>query len=297
MKILPQSTLISSLIFIQVINIGMVSASELIDSEISKINTSITEGITLDAAHPISQNGTIYTPWELIHRVPMLAGFQWTGPISQFITPQMYIGTPFAINNQLSEQNLEPKNSYTDIPMSDPTTYAECVQNESYLSFGLGERIENSDILELKAIAKVCAQKFYGPYFNGKTHTTREEYLMMLFTMFGEDVTFDGQFTSDGKYIENGAGFESHFTNVSAKSWYTPYLGRAYELGLIASNETTWAIAQKISDAEAIDILAIYTAYRMNFMGEVLEHGMITTDRAQYNITFPAGNEVIIRVQ
>ncbi len=229
--------------------------------------------------------------------MPMLAGFEWTGPIAEFITPQMYIGTPLAGNSAYLGQTLESTNPYSETLMSDPTTYSECIQNESYLSYGLGERIESTDIKELKAIAKACAKKFYGSYFNGKSYTTREEYLMMLLTMFGEDVSFDGQFTTDGKYREIGVGFESHFTNIPATTWYAPYLGRAYDLALIPSDETTWIVAQEISDTEAIDILALYTAYRMDYTGDIFEQGIITTDKLQYHIAFPADNEVTIRVQ
>lgn len=279
------------------------SGSELIDSEIEGINASITEGITLDAAplYPvaplISQNGISYTSWELIHRMPMLAGFEWTGPIAEFITPQMYIGTPLAGNHQYLGQTLESISPYTETLMNDPTTYSECIQSESYLSYGLGERIESTDIKELKAIAKACAKKFYGSYFDGKSYTTREEYLMMLFTMFGEDVGFAGEFTTDGTYREAGTGFESHFTNISATSWYAPYLGRAYDLALIPSDESSWTVAQEISDTEAIDILAIYTAYRMDFAGDVFDQGIITTENLQYHIAFPTDADVMIRVQ
>ena len=71
----------------------------------------------------------------------------------------------------------------------------------SYLSYGLGDRVKENDIEEFKAIAKVCSQTFYGSYFNKKAYTTREEFLMMMFTLFDENITFDGEFTDDGEYI------------------------------------------------------------------------------------------------
>ena len=98
----------------------------------------------------------------------------------------MYIGTPFADNKQY----ISESDSLSSFLTEDATTYSECLQNESYLSYGLGERLEKTDILELKVIAKTCAQQFYGTYFDGKPYTTREEYIMMLMTMFGEDVSF-----------------------------------------------------------------------------------------------------------
>lgn len=179
--------------------------------------------------------------------------------MAQFITPQMYIGTPFADNKQYMGQD----NPFASYLTGDPTTYSECLSSESYLSFGLGERIENTDIRELKAIAKTCAQRFYGIYFDGTLHTTREEYIMMLMTMFGEDVGFDGQFTKNGKYIPAGNGVESGFDNVSATSWYSPYLAHADDLGILSTQETSWATAKMISDREAVDMLSLYTAYRM----------------------------------
>ena len=165
--------------------IGSLSAETgSLDAEISRINASITG--SLDSAPvPIDSNPALYSPWELLHRGPMIDGFQWTGEIAQYITPHMYDGTPFA------PKDIIGTTSMTDFLVEDATNYSECLTNEFYLSFGLGERIESSDILELKAIAKSCAQQFYGTYFDGKSYTTREEYLMMLLTVFGEDVSFE----------------------------------------------------------------------------------------------------------
>lgn len=38
----------------------------------------------------------IWSSWELMHRTPMLRGFTWTGVTANFITPNMYIGTPIS---------------------------------------------------------------------------------------------------------------------------------------------------------------------------------------------------------
>ncbi len=158
-----------------------------IESEISQINASIAGDLSLDSAPVPIENPNVYTPWELIHRSAMLSGFQWGDEIAQYITPRMYIGTPFAD----SQQYIGQSNPLGAFLVKDATTYRECLQNESYLSYGLGERLEKTDILELKAIAKTCAQQFYGTYFDAKTYTTREEYIMMLMTMFGENISLE----------------------------------------------------------------------------------------------------------
>ena len=265
-----------------------------ITSEIALINESISSELELDSAPVPIANPNIYTPWELIHRSAMLSGFQWSGEIANFITPNMYIGTPFADSRQYIGQT----NPLASFLVEDATTYRECLQNESYLSYGLGERIEKTDILELKVIAKTCAQQFYGTYFDGKTYTTREEYLMMLMTMFGEDVSVDGEFTEDGQFVAAGPGVESGFENVQANAWYSPYLAYADEIGILSTDEVKWQVARAITDQEAIDMLALYTAYRMGYTGDtVLDRGMIQTESLQYNIELVSENEVTIRVQ
>lgn len=133
-------------------------------------------------------------------------------------------------------------NPFADFFMGEATTYSSCVESESYLSYGLGERIESNDIKELKSIAKACAQEFYGKYFDGRDYTTREEYLMMLFTLFGEDVTFDGRFNADGSYTTIGNGEVTYFKNVKSNYWYAPSINLAYELGMIQSDEENWNI-------------------------------------------------------
>lgn len=66
-----------------------------ITNEIALINASISSELELDSAPVPIANPNIYTPWELVHRSAMLSGFQWGGEIAKFITPNMYIGTPF----------------------------------------------------------------------------------------------------------------------------------------------------------------------------------------------------------
>lgn len=265
-----------------------------ITSEIPLINKSISSGVDLDSAPVPIANPNIYTPWELVHRSAMLSGFQWGGEIAKFITPNMYIGTPFAS----SQQYIGQSNPLWEFFVKDATTYSECLKNESYLSYGLGERLEKTDILELKAIAKTCAQQFYGTYFDGTPYTTREEYIMMLMTMFGEKISLAWQFTKDGKYIASGSGVESGFKNVSPTAWYSPYLAFADKIGILSTNESKWQVARTITDTEAIDILALYTAYRMGYSGDtILGRGMIVTDNLKYNITFVSASKITVRVQ
>ena len=284
------------------------SGTTLIDSEIAGINADISS--SLDSAPVPIENNNIYTPWELIHRSAMLSGFQWTGDIAQFITPRMYIGTPFADGNQYTERgtcstSLSDSGVSSCVPppvttflVKDATTYSECLKNESYISYGLGERIEKTDILELKAIATTCAQQFYGTYFDAKIYTTREEYIMMLLTMFGEDVSLEWEFTKDGKFVSSGPGVESGFSNLKSTVWYSPYLAYADEIGILTTDETSWTVAKAITDQEAIEMLSLYTAYRMGYTGSTaIDRGMIMTPSLKYNLTFPSVNEVTIQVQ
>ena len=269
------------------------AASGDITREISLINESISSGVDLDSAPVPIANPNIFTPWELVHRSAILSGFQWGGEIANYITPNMYIGTPFAT----SQQYIGQSNPLGEFLVEDATTYSECLENESYLSYGLGERLEKTDILELKAIAKTCAQQFYGTYFDGKTYTTREEYIMMLMTMFGEDVSVDGEFTDDGRFVPAGPGVESGFENVRANAWYSPYLAYADEIGILSTDEVKWQVARAITDQEAIDMLALYTAYRMGYSGETsIDRGLIVTDSLKYNLEFVSESEVGIKV-
>ena len=125
-------------------------------------------------------NSYVYSPWELIHRTQMLDGFMWTGSFAAFITPAMYIGTPFGDNLEYRGKD----SPYAPSFLRNPSNYSECVTSKSYLSFALGERFEPTDIAEFRAIAKICATKFYSDYFPESTTTTREEFLIMLFTLF-----------------------------------------------------------------------------------------------------------------
>ena len=83
----------------------MHAESGAITSEIALINESISSGVDLDSAPVPTENPGIYTPWELVHRSAMLSGFQWGGEITNYITPNMYIGTPFADNQQYIGQS------------------------------------------------------------------------------------------------------------------------------------------------------------------------------------------------
>lgn len=109
----------------------------------------------------------------------MLAGFTWSGEVANFITPAMYIGTPIKTNASVIGYDTT----------LGPTNYTECVRAEMDASFGVdGVMLENTPEDELRNIAKYCATEFLGSYFTGKSYTTREEMLMLFFTIFDEDI-------------------------------------------------------------------------------------------------------------
>jgi hypothetical protein len=295
--------IISTLIILTTLSaqMSLVSAdSGTLSTEFDAINTAISSGISLDSAPTIAaeqvapiQPFSTLTTWEIMHRTAMLAGFTWTGEVSNYLTPAMYDGTSFGSDTSYLGQS-SPWATYL---MGDPTTYAECLSSEIYLSYGLGERIEATDIRELRSIAKACAKKFYGKYFDGKSYTTREEYLMMLLTMFGENISLPGVFSEDGKYLPGASSTDTGFGNIDKKSWFAPYLSFARENGVISPELTEWQVARPIMDREAVEMLANYTAYHMSYTGSDLTKGMIMTDKLQYNITFVDTNTVDIRVR
>ena len=252
------------------------------------------KALEFNAPTDIVSNNITYTAWEMIHRTPMLAGFMWTGPIANYITPNMYIGTPFGNGAGY----LGSTNPFAQFLIGESTNYEECLRNESFISFGLGQRIESTDIKELKAIAKICAKEFYGSYFEGKSYTTREEFLMMLFTMFEEEqVGFQGHF-ENGNYVKSrNDGSITGYSNVDSHSWYASYLKLARYLTMVDPDETTWQTGKSITDTEAVEMLALYTAYRMNFEGDSMDRGVIQTEKMKYNLSFPTGSEIIMRIQ
>ncbi len=280
-----------------------------IQSNIEEINNTITDWVTMDSAP--TKEPIVYSSWELVHRIPIMAWFVWTWVIANYIRPAMYIGTDYEnktnleytnthevelIQTNILTENIDPFNSFL---VEEPTNYNECVKHEAYLSFGLGDSVENKDIKELKAIAKSCAKEYYGSYFNGKSYTTREEFLMLLFTLFNEqDVGIPWTFTEDGKYIKNpDHESETGYKNVDPKSWYASYLKLASYLGIVENENGVWQIAKAISDQEAIEILSLYTAQHMDYQGETLDRGIIITDSNQYIITFLNKSEVSIEIQ
>lgn len=267
------------------------SSSGEIANEISSINESITSSVSFDSA-PISSNlpleniYNVFTSWEIMHRTPLLAGFMWVGEVANFITPAMYIGTPFADSRSYMWAGNPSSSDISD----DPTTYTECIQHQSYLSFGLGERIKDSDIEELKIIAKSCAQEFYGSYFEGKEYTTREEFLMMMFAMFEEPVSLQWEFTEEGKFVPN--------SDATSDIWYTPFVSLAQDLALFPSENTeAWKSAQEITNTEIIQAVSLYTAHRMEYTGDTLDRGIITTHDMNYNLAFPDDEGLVIRIQ
>jgi hypothetical protein len=269
-------------------------AETAIQDSINEINNTITDWVTLNAA-PTELVNYIYSPWELIHRTAMISGFMWGGEIANFITPAMYVGTPFEKNSTY----LGGNNPYSADLTADPTNYDECVQHEAYLSFGLGDLVEDTDIKELKAIAKACAKEHYGTYFEWKKATTREEFLMMLFSMFEEeDVAIQGSFSEAGKFIVNrDESTEIAYTNVNSTDWYASYLKLAGYLNMVDPESETWEIGKIITDDEAVAMISAYTAYRMNFEWETMDKGIITTEKMKYSIAFPSTHELTIKIQ
>ena len=63
---------------------------------------------------------------------------------------------------------------------------------------------------------------------------------------------------------------DAPFANVSGSEWYAPYLENAYNLALLPVDEIKWQIGKTITDAEVVEMLAYYVAYRMNFSGDAL---------------------------
>jgi hypothetical protein len=93
MHIFIKSALALSIILSQINSLSAIDMRSPMSQEIDDINTTI----SLQAAPSlvVSSTNPIMSPWELIHRTPMLAGFTWIGVIAQYITPAMYVGTPF----------------------------------------------------------------------------------------------------------------------------------------------------------------------------------------------------------
>lgn len=119
----------------------------------------------------------------------------------------------------------------------------------------------------MKAIAKSCAKTFYGKYFYSKKYTTREEFLMSIFTLFDEDIEFEGKFHKNGRYIARGKSHITGYKNVSSRSWYAPYLRFARKIFVVNSTENTWHIGKEVTDKEVVHMLATYGAYSMQYNG------------------------------
>ena len=117
-----------------------------------------------------------------------------------------------------------------------------------------------------------------------------------MFTLFDENITFDGEFTDDGEYIP-WTEINSGFSNIDNTSWYAPYLGLANDIWILSMDETDWEIEKEMSDAEAISYLWFYTAHRMEFQWDTLDRGSITTEKMKFNLTFISDEEIAIRAQ
>lgn len=93
---------------------------------------------------------------------------------------------------------------------------------------------------------------------------------MMLFTLFEENIDMEGEFVGSN-FVSNGHQSETPFANVSNTAWYAPYLEHAYNLALLPVDEIKWEVGKSISNTELIEMLAFYTAYRMDFSGDTLD--------------------------
>ena len=182
-----------------------------------------------------------------MHRSAMIQGFVWTGSIANYISPAMYIGTPIQTNSTSLGYSEE----------MGPTNYYECIRMETEVSFGIdGELIEDTVEDELRNIAKYCAIEYLGSYFEGKEYTTREEMLMMFFTLFGENLGMPGHFEGN-KFIPNGGEVETPYSNISSHAWYGEYISLAYDYFMI-EDEDTWEIAKEVTDKDIELMLSMY---------------------------------------
>lgn len=267
-----------------------------VDAEIARLNTMIvdsfsgvisgnsgtTTDIELNAAPVLSVVNTIppgynYSPWELLHRTAMLAWLSWTGAVGNYITPAMYVGTPIGPG--------EGGVIYGYDVDAWATTYDECVYSEAMASFWVGGGLLTGNSYdELRDIAKFCATEYYGSYFTGKDYTTREEMLMMLFSLFGEEVYMNGTF-ENGVHIPDMYGFTfAWYKNVSHTAWYAPYLKHAKYLGMIAE-ENSWDVAREVTDQEIDEMLMMYSEYRMGYTGEnLIQNAVIYTPYGRFMI-------------
>jgi len=193
------------------------------------------------------------TPWEMVHRTMMLQWFVWWGELGNYVTPNMYLGTPIStekVNSTYSEDVL-------------PDSYESCVKIEFEVSFWPEwELIEETVEDELRSIAKFCAIEHYGEYFEWKEYTTREEMLMLLMTVFEEAVDIPGYF-ENGKFVFDGDESPTPYSNVSPQAWFAPYINLAYEYMMIDS--PTWVIAKEVTNDEIRTMLETYT------LGDIVE--------------------------
>lgn len=171
-------------------------------------------------------------------------GFRWIGDVETYITPDMYVGT-----------KLRPMQKKAS-PQDRAQAYTACAHHEIRASFGKSrDPLLKNDADELKAIAKHCARDVYGPYFYGKTYTTREEFLLLISAIFGNGYQIPGEFTSPTEYTHSGQVAFSPYTNISPRAWFAPLLHEGKHFGMIESGNT-WKIAQEISTQDIYTLLS-----------------------------------------
>lgn len=218
-------------------------------------------------------------PWYLFHQMIANQGFTWTGSIAAFLW-----------NNG----TYTPSTPVVD---TEAASYNECIVKEVSYNFR-GAQTRNISVFDtLRGIAKHCAQEFYGPYFDGKKYTTREEMIMALFALFEEWVSLPGEFDDSGNFHPDGFSFAfSGYKNVSPTSWYAPYLKRAKSLGMLGE-ENSWQTAKEVTDDEISTYLEMYGVYRMEYTWtDPINNILITTTSARYTITFSAEGNITLAV-
>lgn len=178
----------------------------------NNINTSINPTVV---PQPIFTNTSTPYPsiplsaWQLIHQSIVNQGFTWTGIVAPYT------------NSGISQTNTTPLNG---------GLIRNCLEDEEQKVFRIDSSVDEDIVTGLAKLAKHCAVTHYGNYFQGKKYTTREEYLMTLFSLFNEDVDLNGYFTKYGKYVPyQGYYTFSGFGNVSPTAWFAPVLVKAKE--------------------------------------------------------------------
>lgn len=171
--------------------------------------------------------------WDLIHQTIANQGFTWTGAAANYASGGLLPTTNTGSNS----------------------LFHTCLVDEEKKVFRTENTGDIDVVTALAKLAKHCAVSHYGNYFQGKKYTTREEYLMTLFSLFDENVDLNGYFTKYGKYIPYSGYYTfTGFGNVSPTAWFAPVLVKAKEWGLI-ERAYIWKVAKPLTRIEAMEML------------------------------------------